>query len=228
MNKDTARINMYNKLFNLAEETPSKAFLDSNLFKNLVGGGPVTARHLFKDGISFRNRTKLINACNELPLTGDPSHGMFRRLLIVPFDAIFVEGKNMNIFLQEELREELPGILNKVIAGYKRLNENNGFTKSLNMERVHNEYKKDSDSIFGWFSECVYKDDVNNNSFTSSKEFYSNYKNYCTFTNIKPKPFNFFSKRLNVVFKQEGVRGLDKSGERNRGYIGYILTREDF
>jgi P4 family phage/plasmid primase-like protien len=104
--KETHRYQLMNKLFNAAAESPSDAFLDSETFKDMVAGGVVEVRKLYGDPIMWKCTTKLMFACNDLPFNGDFSHGLYRRLLILPFNALF----------SDELGNKDPHMLSKLVA----------------------------------------------------------------------------------------------------------------
>ena len=67
VNKLENRYQLQGKLFNVSEETPNNAMVESSVFKSLVSGGEVQARKLYCDAFSMRNYAKIIMACNDLP-----------------------------------------------------------------------------------------------------------------------------------------------------------------
>ncbi len=119
--KDPAnRFDLEGKLFNLAEETSKTSLSDSAIFKNLVTGGETMVKRLYSQPYKMRNKAKLFFSCNEYPESADTTPSLSRRLLIIPFKASFLNG-NLNPHIGEELLEELPGIFNLAVQGYKRL-----------------------------------------------------------------------------------------------------------
>lgn len=136
------------KLFNMAEETPSRALMESSIFKNLVAGGETQVRQIYKKPYVMRNRAKLIFACNELPGSTDTSHGYFRRFLIVPFRATFSDSKgNKDSFIEDKLTRELPGVFNLVLRHYKNLTKNKRFFESASTVAALQEYHTDVDTM---------------------------------------------------------------------------------
>ncbi len=144
------------KLFNMAEETPSKSLMESSIFKNLVTGGETQVRQLYKKPYVMRNRAKLIFACNDLPGSNDTSLGYFRRFLIVPFRATFSDALgNKDSFIEEKLIKELPGIFNRVIRHYAALVKNKVFSESGASLQALSEYRLDVDLVERFFTEEV-------------------------------------------------------------------------
>ena len=69
-----------------AVETAKSRRLDEPLVKELTGGDTVTARHLYREPLSFIPQAKIWLACNESPRLTDTDTGLWRRLLRVPFE----------------------------------------------------------------------------------------------------------------------------------------------
>jgi putative DNA primase/helicase len=115
-----------------------------------------------------------------LPKTTESTEGFFRRFLIIPFNEFIPpEDRNYRMNTAEFWEEsgELPGILNFVIAGLKRLLANNGFTKSETAETVHDEYRRNSNSVRLFMKEEGYQPDGAER--IRLKELHSLYKSYC-------------------------------------------------
>jgi putative DNA primase/helicase len=174
------RCNLIGKLFNVAEETPRKGLMDSSHFKMLTSGGEYTARAVYSKPLEIdNNRTKFMMACNELPAINDFSHGMIRRLLICPFEAVFTEGVNADPELDSKLRAELPGILNRVIEGYQRLIKQNRFTLSQTSIDAVSEYRDTADTVSMWCAEYLERS-TREDLFVSATDMYLSYKNFCS------------------------------------------------
>jgi putative DNA primase/helicase len=153
LNRDTKRYMIDGKLFNIGEETNVKALSDSEVFKTMVTGGEIDVKKLFVQDYVIKNRCKLIMACNELPKSSDRSDGLYRRMLLVPFNAKFTEAKK-DANIREKLFEELPGIFNLAIQGYRDLKRNQWkFSRSKNLEIALDEYKIENDNILLWNKE---------------------------------------------------------------------------
>lgn len=174
---DYHRSMMVGKLFNVAEETPSRRS-DSSFFKILSSGGSYLAREPYGRPIQVEsNRTKLIMACNELPEMSDFSGGFARRLLIVPFDATFTK-KTADVKIEDKLTQELPGIFNKIIKSYQTLVANGRFTESEVVEKAVDEYRTSQNSLVSFIdSEMIFTDKDEDE--VSCKEFFVEYIRYC-------------------------------------------------
>jgi len=140
-------------LLNITEEMPPfvrKEFWED--VKSLASGGLVTASRKFKHPYSFFNRSKLIMTCNKLPPGTDPTHGFFRRLAIVGFNATFShELGNIDTNIDQRIIEsELPGVLNLVLKAHKQLvAADYKFTDSKAMDMELNSYKREPKETAG-------------------------------------------------------------------------------
>ena len=110
-------------LVNFSSET--RVDLKGNIesLRAVTSGDDMIAAHKGIDAIKFAPRCKLITSCNDFFNTGDITHALMRRMIFVKFTRNMVQMKKANVYLREELKEELPGILNWCIEGYLRLLE---------------------------------------------------------------------------------------------------------
>jgi P4 family phage/plasmid primase-like protien len=192
LQSDTKRYQIDGKLFNLGEETNVRALGESEVFKAMVTGGEVDVKKLYVQDYSIQNRTKLIMACNELPKSSDKSHGLYRRMLLIPFDAKF-EGEGKDKFIQEKLKKELPGIFNFAMAGYKRLRENKYvFTEGTTIADALESYKLENDNVLSWAHDNV-QFTGDSEDYLFKDEMYKSYKDQSIEDGLKPfSKVNFF------------------------------------
>jgi putative DNA primase/helicase len=89
--------------------------LNETRLKALTGRDPMTARFLNHEFFTFIPVCKIWIATNKKPKIVGQDDGIWRRIHLIPFTQKF-EGRE-NKQLKDQLREELPGILNWVIEG---------------------------------------------------------------------------------------------------------------
>ena len=225
LEKETSRFELYGKLFNVTEETPRAGLKDSSIFKNLVTGGTMIIRQLYKDPMTVKNKTKLIMAANELPRNQDVSKGMFRKILIVPFNATF-EGEKIDRGIRQKLKEELPGIFNWAMEGYERLRKNSfHFTASTAVSNEVSLYQDLSDPLRAWCREnvSVVDDDV----FTPIEELYAKYVIDMEADRLHVTPKNSFGLRLKKIFKFKKTQRKLVDGRRLNCMYGIRLSLEE-
>lgn len=217
------------KLFNLCEETHSDSFMESSHFKNVVSGGELNVKVVYKPPFKIKNRAKLIVSANRMPKTKDNTHGMLRRLIIVPFDARF-SGKAIDKELNLKLRNELPGILNLVIEAYYRYKSQRGLTEVTRAKKALDEYKNDS-GLDEFFDDVIVQTE-SKDDFLGINTLYENYINHCkeTYNNY---PINnvHFGRALNAYLRDkyylnQNLESIRKSvrGKQVRGYEYFSIA----
>jgi putative DNA primase/helicase len=96
-----------------ASEVAKQGRLNEQLIKSLTGGDVVSARHPYGRPFTFVPVGKIFLLVNERPQVRDESHGMWRRIKLVPFLETFT----IDTTLSATLAAEAPGILNWAIRG---------------------------------------------------------------------------------------------------------------
>ena len=97
----------------------------------------------YKDPFSARATARIIIATNVRPPFRDRSDGIWRRLVLLPFPVTIPE-EQQNKHLADELKAELPGILNWAIEGSNRLRQQRGFTEPPVSREVKQDYQLES------------------------------------------------------------------------------------
>lgn len=215
------RYQLAGKLCNISEETPQNALQDTSVFKNLVTGGKIQVRKYYHSPYEIKNNAKLILLCNRLPYTSDDSYGMYRRLLIVPFEQSFKsELGNKDPHLRGKLMQELSGIFNLAYQGYLKFKVNSTFSACQKSERAVDEFKGD-DAHTMWLRDnlepCVGEDMLGHD------ELYRKYSFEIKELGYKPLAINHLMRKAKLLFRKLEIR---RKGTR-RYISGYKLITED-
>ena len=112
----TERADLFGKRMAVCSETESSKRLDESKVKILTGGEKIRARRMREDFWEFDPTHKLILCTNHKPVIKGTDHGIWRRLLLIPFTQKF-EGKAIDKALPEKLKVEYPGILAWAVRG---------------------------------------------------------------------------------------------------------------
>ena len=136
-----SRSNLAGKILNTCSDVAPNAF-SGDLFKRIASQEPISAKILYKDVTTLTNYAKMIFCLNELPKTNDISNGFYRRFLIAPFNVQIPKNRINPNLAKEIISNELPGIMNWVLEGRKRLVRNGKFTDSPVINATLEEYKK--------------------------------------------------------------------------------------
>jgi putative DNA primase/helicase len=184
------RASLYGKLLNISTEVGSKA-LESQYFKAVVTGDPISAAFKHQDPFEFTPFCKQAFASNKMPRVLDNSEGYFRRLLPVMFKRQFLEDDPAtDPDLEEKLREELPGIFEWALVGLHRLWKQGRFTMCRETLDLLTDYRRLNNPVLAFVEdECQLGDE-----FTAAKDdVYKQFRGYCSTNGYSPlNKENFF------------------------------------
>ena len=139
------------KRLNYCSEIQTQEFgKNVDALKALISGEPFEVRLVYINNFTARNIPLLMANANRMPYIKDWSHGLSRRIIILPFDVV-LEEREQNKQLSNELRKEYPGILNWILAGRQRLIANNyQFSVSQALADTVEEYQSESSTVLAF------------------------------------------------------------------------------
>jgi putative DNA primase/helicase len=112
----TERMTLLGRRMVICAESDNGASFSEARLKLLTGGNTINARFMGKDEVTFQPTHKLALETNHRPRVRGTDEGIWRRLLLVPFEVTIPENKR-DPTLAARLHAEAPGILNALIAG---------------------------------------------------------------------------------------------------------------
>ncbi len=136
-----------------ASEGERQKPLAEALVKRVTGSDPITCRHLYKIEFTYEPRFLLMLGTNYVPNIGGQDLGIWRRLLLVPFDAVFL-GEERDLFIEDKLIAEASGILRWACDGAKRWYADGLEIPELVRAQVAT-HKETSDSLAGFVGQIV-------------------------------------------------------------------------
>ncbi len=208
------RAQISNKLVNYGSEIGGK--LEADMLKKMASGEPIEARQPYGRPLLLHEYAKLIFNCNQLPKDVEQTDAYFRRFLILPFNVTIEEDKQDKLLASKIIESELPGILNWILEGLKRLLEQGKFTKCKISEDVLNRYKIESDSVQMYLEEFNIQKSPDTKDYKPLKIIYEVYRTFCLDNGYKPLNKSNFTKRL------ESLKfGLER---RNIGKVVFLST----
>ena len=120
--------------------------------KELTGGDTLAGRVPYaREEIAFQPTHKLVMIGNHKPEIHDMSYGMWRRMLLIPFDQIIPRNKR-DPNMVSKLKNESSGILNWALDGYRdyRLN---GLCEPQVVTAATDAYKSEMDILGEWLKD---------------------------------------------------------------------------
>ena len=126
----------------IAKESEQEKRLNTEFVKSLTGTDTINARHPYGRPFQFVPAAKFILACNHQPIIRDDTHGMWRRVRLVPFTRTFA----VNRTYSDGLVAEAPGILAWAVRGCLDW-QRDGLQAPDTVMQATNEYQQDSDTL---------------------------------------------------------------------------------
>lgn len=133
-------------------ETDAGVRLSEATTKLLTGGDTLLARKLYEQAWPLIPSWKLHLACNHKPLVRGTDTGIWRRIKLIPWLAQF-EAEKQNKNLKDELRSELPGILNWCLVGFLDWRAT-GLVSPASVNAASKEYRGECDVLGQWMDDC--------------------------------------------------------------------------
>ncbi len=205
-----------------SSELPEGSPWDLAKMKRLSGADRIKARRMGKDNEEFDPTAKMIVIANIAP-PGDSSDAAFwRRMIRVEWDF---QPTKADPKLEEKLRAELSGILNRALEGYAAWREK-GFVEPDAVLRITRAYRNESDHIQDFLdTKCVIEPDAE----VGKTDLWNAWVAYCTTNNLSRAETgsqNGFGRKLSTRFESgrnsalRKWRGLRLAGQVNKNTVG--------
>jgi len=200
------------KLANIGDDIDPKEITDTGTIKKLFTGESMTVQRKYQDPFILKNYAKMIFSCNTLPRILDKTHGMYSRLMLIPFTATFTaDDEDFDPFIEDKVTtdEALSYLLNIGLRGLRRLLHNNRFTEPKVVKDALEEYKTSNSTVLTWIEE---------EGITTSEllehptdKLFSNFKDWCTRSEIKyQSSIRTFHKEIEEKYNFERIRRRKK------------------
>jgi P4 family phage/plasmid primase-like protien len=202
----------------IAAEMQEGARLNDSTVKQLCSTDDVFAEKKYKDPFSFKPCHTLVLYTNHLPRVSASDDGIWRRLIVIPFNAKITGSsdiKNYSEYLYDNAGES---ILAWIIEGAKKVIALNYHIPVPEcVQAAINEYRSQND-WFGHFLED--RCDVGDGYKESSSSLYQAYRNYCMDTN------EYVRNTQDFYFALEGA-GFERMTQNRKRYFKGLQLRAD-
>ena len=186
--------NLKGKLVNIYDDTTVSFTKETSNLKNMIAGGQLEAEFKGKDYFNFTNVARMIFSSQETPKTSDHSDAWYGRWFFVKFPNKFRPSNAKKTEIQNALQEELAGIFNWMIAGLKRLMEQDGFSMSEALTISSQEYRGQNDSVAMFISHMCVNDKSSNG--TAINTLYKIYNVWSDYEGLRPLSKRTFGERI--------------------------------
>ena len=212
-----SKATLFKKLANIGDDISDEFIPDASLFKKIVSGERIQAENKGQDLFDFNPYVKLIFSANSMPRIRDKTGAVIRRLVIVPFDAVFSEDDpdfdpdiKRKLFTQSAMEY----FIRVGVEGLKRLLDQKRFTKSSKVQKELDNYEEYNNPVIGFFRDMeegyLFKEDA--------KTIYLAYSAWCHDNAYNPESKNQFGRSLKSLY---GVESKQKTigGQSVRMYV---------
>lgn len=189
---------MFGKMANIGDDIGDDFLQGSqvSIFKKVVTGNRIKAERKGQDPFEFNPFIKLLFSANDIPRMKDKTGAVLRRLVIIPFNATFTkDDPEYNPYIKYDLiqQESIEYLIQLGVQGLKRILENQGFTKSEQVQQQLNDYETENNPIVAFISE-VGADGIENQL---TSDVFKRYQIFCNDNNMNPMSNIVFSKQIN-------------------------------
>ena len=165
----------------IASELDEGQRLSTGIVKQLCSTDLIEGEKKYKDPFKFRPTHTLVLYTNHLPKVGATDSGIWRRLIVIPFNAR-IEGKgDIKNFSKYLVAQAAPAIMKWIIEGAeKAIRDDYKLTLPACVEEAIARYKADNDWMAHFLDACC---EVGPDLEEKSGELYSAYRSFAMRTN---------------------------------------------
>ena len=194
--------------------------LSTSIVKQLCSTDEISAEKKYKDPFHFTPSHTLVLYTNHLPRVGAMDSGIWRRLIVIPFNAK-IEGKSdIKNYSEYLLKHAGPYILKWVIEGAEKAIKNNfRLAPPKCVEDAIGKYRSDNDWLSHFLADCC---ELGETYETGSGRFYSAYRAYCA-------KVGDFARSTTEFYNAVEQRGFQRVKKKHSMWIlGVMLLESDF
>ena len=184
-----------------SSETNEGSRFNEARIKALSGQDSITARFLHGEFFTFNPVAKFILAVNHRPRVQDDSYGFWRRVRLIPFNRQFM-GDSEDKQLLDKLTSESSGILNWMIDGCLKWQQQGLDPTPACIQRATEEYKTESDPLSQFIlDECVLSPQAR----AKATDLYKSYSKWCDDQGMKDRErltVTAFGRKMGQKFKK--------------------------
>lgn len=202
----------------LASEPEAGDRVSETMVKTITGGDRLVARSLYGEPFEFAPSFKLILLSNVRPTIRGQDEGIWRRIILVPFEQVIPPDKRRpKNEVIAELRAESAGILNWMLDGLLMFREQ-GLAIPESIRAATNDYRAENDAV-GQFVAAATEPDPKGR--VSATRLYGLYCDWCKANAHEPWTQTRFGRRMGDLKYRRETTGIAY-------YMGLRVVQEQF
>lgn len=190
----------HGKLLNIAAEISDMERVHEGVIKMLVSGDRVTVNRKNRSHMTMLPTARLMFATNLMPKFADRSNGIWRRMILLPFDQTIGAHERIHGMDKPEWwrgQRELPGMLLWALEGLKRLRQQGEFSFSALSTLQTEDFRDESNPARAFLKEFY---EPCNTGEVIGADLYRGYRKWCEDNNHRPLASNMFGREVKRVF----------------------------
>lgn len=194
----------------IASELEEGQRLSTSIVKQLSSTDLIEGEKKYKDPFKFRPTHTLVLYTNHLPKVGAMDAGIWRRLIVIPFNAAITGNSDIKNYSKYLLNNAGPYITKWIIEGAERaIRENYKPDVPGCVRDAITRYKADNDWMSHFLDECC---EISDEFEEKSGELYSAYRAYCARSSE-------FIRSTTEFYKTLEQRGFERRKLKNGRFI---------
>lgn len=217
-NKGAALATLRGKRLVIAAELEEHQRLSTSTLKQLASTDMLTIEEKFKQPETVKQTHTLVLYTNHLPRVGSTDNGTWRRLIVVPFNAVIPEGAGIQNYADKLVKEAGPVILTWIITGAENFIRN-GFRLDFPDAVIEatEEYRQRENWLENFISDrCVREP----NARVGARELYQEYREWAEETGEFVRRENDFAAAMETAGYQKIIP------KNKRTWVGLRLDLE--
>ena len=165
----------------IASELEEGQRLSTSIVKQLCSTDLIEAEKKYKDPFKFRPTHTLVLYTNHLPKVGATDTGIWRRLIVIPFNARITGKSDIKNYSKYLVANAAPAIMKWIIEGAeKAIRDEYKLHSPKCVQDAIDRYKADNDWMSHFLDECC---ETGESLKEKSGELFAAYRAYCARTN---------------------------------------------
>ena len=194
----------------IAAELEEGMRLSTSIIKQLSSTDEIEAERKYRDPFKFKPTHTLILYTNHLPRVGAMDAGIWRRLIVIPFNATITGSSEIKNYSKYLLEHAGPYIVRWIIEGAQKVIRNDfKLTLPPCVAEAIDRYKSANDWLTHFLEECC---EIGGDREVKSGELYSTYRAFCARTSE-------FARSTTEFYSSLEQRGFNRHKRRNGMYV---------
>lgn len=194
----------------IASELDEGQRLSTGFVKQLCSTDLIEAEKKYKDPFKFRPTHTLVLYTNHLPRVGATDSGIWRRLIVIPFNARISGKSDIKNYSKYLIANAAPAIMKWIIEGAQQaIHDHYQLKTPKRVQEAIDRYKADNDWMAHFLEECC---ETGENLQEKSGELYAAYRAFCARTND-------FCRSTSEFYTALEQRGFVRQKKRDGMYI---------